>query len=99
MSPTMPERLATLEAQGRHQGEKLEEFRVEAREDIASLRLEIATVRMQVGEIKEILTQAKGGWKAMVLMGSVAGAVLGAVITACMWLLDAVQPLLSVLPR
>ena len=95
----MPERLATLEAQGKHQGEKLEEFRVETRDDIASLRLEIATVRMQVGEIKEILTQAKGGWKAMVLMGSVAGVVLGAVITACMWLLDAVQPLLSVLPR
>lgn len=96
---TENERLAVVETEVRHQTLRHEEFRDEVRGEFRDVKDDVASVRTDVAEIKEILTQAKGGWKAMVLMGSVAGVVLGAVLAAAMWLLDAAQPLLAVLPR
>ena len=80
--------MARMEAQLEHQAEKFEEFRDEMRAAVAKL------VQGQT-ETKEILTQAKGGWRVLVGIGGAAG-LIGAAI---MWLLDAMAPILSVLPR
>lgn len=37
-------------------------------------------VAEQLGQIKDILSQAKGGWKMLLIVGTVAGAILTAVI-------------------
>lgn len=88
MSPPLPERMARMEAQLEHQAEKFEEFRDEMRAAVAKL------VQGQT-ETKEILTQAKGGWRVLVGIGGAAG-LIGAAI---MWALNALSPLISMLPR
>ncbi|MEZ0212418.1 MAG: hypothetical protein ACAH27_05640 [Xanthobacteraceae bacterium] len=97
MSPglTQPERLARLELQSEHHSEKLEEFRTESREAIVDVRTDIARVRADVSAIKEIMTEARGGWKVLVLAGGLAG-FLG---TVMMWFLSKFLPLLTSLPR
>lgn len=95
MTRTENERLAVVENEVRHQTLRHEEFRDEVRGEFRDVKDDVASVRTDVAEIKEILTQAKGGWRVLLGIGGLAGLV-GA---ALMWLLDAVQPLLAVLPR
>lgn len=95
MTRTENERLAVVENEVRHQTLRHEEFRDEVRGEFRDVKDDVASVRTDVAEIKEILTQAKGGWRVLVGIGGIAGLV-GA---ALMWLLDAVQPILAVLPR
>lgn len=73
---TIPERLASLEAHHAHLEEKLD-------------KLDEKTDRIQgtVDKVLEFMNQAKGGWKAFILMATIGGAV-GATLTklAAFWL-------------
>lgn len=95
MTRTENERLAVVENEVRHQTLRHEEFRDEVRGEFRDVKDDVASVRTDVAEIKDILTQAKGGWRVLVGIGGIAGLV-GA---ALMWVFDAIQPLLAVLPR
>lgn len=84
MSPTIPERMATLEAEARHQSERLAEAKVK-----------LAEMQSDISAIKTILTRADGGWKMLVFIGGVAGAA-GAIL---MWVVDTLMPFIPALPR
>jgi hypothetical protein len=44
-------------------------------EAIENLKAEVAAMRETLDEIKGILAQARGGWKTLVVVGSIAGAI------------------------
>ncbi len=43
--------------------------------EVESLRNEVAGLRADVRELLAIVSQAKGGWRTLVMVGSVAGAI------------------------
>lgn len=48
----------------------------ELQRDVAHLSDEVAALKSQVQEIHDILVQARGGWRVMVLVGGAVGAAL-----------------------
>ncbi|TSJ60505.1 hypothetical protein FO470_17290 [Starkeya sp. 3C] len=72
----------------RHLTEKHEEFRDEVRSEFKAAKADIA-------EIKAILTQARGGWRTMVVIGGA----LSVIATAASYVWDWLAPLFRALPR
>ena len=106
MAPTTPERLATLEAELRHQAARQEEakeelaaMRRETRAELAAMReetrKELKSQSADIGLIKDILTQARGGWRAIVA----AGAIIGVLLSGASWLLGKIMPFIWSLPK
>jgi anti-sigma-K factor RskA len=71
-SPTLPERLATVETEVRH----LRADVVELKGDVKGMAQATDT---RLKSIEETLAQAKGGWRALTAAGAVGGAIVGAV--------------------
>lgn len=49
-------------------------------EAINTLKNEVAALRADIAEVKEILASARGGWKTLVAVGSFAGAIGAAIV-------------------
>lgn len=49
-------------------------------EAIETLKEEVSEMRKDLAEIKAILSQAKGGWRTLVAVGSIAGAIGAAIV-------------------
>jgi hypothetical protein len=49
-------------------------------EAIDNLKGEVHALRRDIAEIKSILATAKGGWKTLMILGSIAGAVGAAIV-------------------
>ena len=103
MTFTELERLAVVEAEVRHLNRQHEEFRAEVRNEFREQRDEFkafsADVGRDVAEIKQLLTQAKGGWlalrggwRAVVYTGGAVG-----IVATYVW--DWFAPMLRALPR
>lgn len=52
---------------------------------IESLQEDMKSVKSDLAEIKQILSEAKGGWKAMLVLGGVAGAAGAAISKLVAW--------------
>ena len=46
---------------------------------IATLQLSSSRIEKKVDDVLEIVSQAKGGWKVMVFLGSILGVIAGAI--------------------
>ena len=46
-----------------------------ARDDIALLKKELAELKSDISDIKSILSEARGGWKALAIVGGISGTI------------------------
>lgn len=84
MAPTIPERITRVEAQLEHQNEQIKE-----------LRQQVSKLETRIDEIKDILTQARGGWKVFIWVGTA----VGMIVSGLSWIAGKVMPILWTLPR
>lgn len=73
-----------MEAQLEHQNEQIKE-----------LRQQVSKLETRIDEIKDILTQARGGWKVFIWVGTA----VGMIVSGLSWIAGKVMPILWTLPR
>lgn len=95
MGPTVQERLATLEAELRHQAMRQEEAKAELAAMREEFRQDLKAQTADITTIKDILTQAKGGWKVFIGVGTVAGIL----VSGLSWAAGKLLPFIWSLPR
>ncbi len=84
MAPTIPERITRVETQLEQQNEQIKE-----------LRQQVSKLETRIDEIKDILTQARGGWKVFIWVGTA----VGMIVSGLSWIAGKVMPILWTLPR
>ncbi len=84
MAPTMPERITRVETQLEQQTEQIRE-----------LRQQVSNLENRIEDIKDILTQARGGWKVFIWVGTAAGMV----VSGLSWAAGKLLPIIWSLPR
>ena len=72
--------IARLEAQLQHQTDAIAELRRSQSEAMIEMRISQATQNTQLRAIQDLLNEAKGGWRMVMLMGG-GGAMLGGLIS------------------
>jgi len=48
-------------------------------DDMDAMRADVAAIRLSLDEIKKTLASAEGGWKVLIVVGSFASGVIGAI--------------------
>ena len=48
-------------------------------DDMDAMRADVAAIRLSLDEIKKTLASAEGGWKVLIVVGSLASGVIGAI--------------------
>ena len=54
----------------------------QSKQDIQALRSDLHEIKNTIVEIKNIMAQTKGGWKVLVIMGSIIATVSGLLVAA-----------------